>query len=188
MIPDDLRALIERERPKFLYTIPNFQNPTGVTLTAERRKKLYSIAAHYDRMILEDDPYGFSRAMRESRFRPSRHSIAKASSSISAPSQRPLRRGCASAGRSPPSRFAPSLTIAKQAADLHTSSLDQRIVHRYLTGFDSEAHIERIRRSYGERFAIMDGLCARPCRRDLPGRIPRAECFSGHLSRGREHE
>ena len=48
------------------------------------------------------------------------------------------------------------LTIAKQAADLHTSSLDQRIVHRYLTDFDSEGHIERIRRSYGERFAIMD--------------------------------
>jgi 2-aminoadipate transaminase len=48
------------------------------------------------------------------------------------------------------------LTIVKQAADLHTSSLDQRIAHRYLTDFDSQAHVERIRRSYGERFAIMD--------------------------------
>jgi 2-aminoadipate transaminase len=48
------------------------------------------------------------------------------------------------------------LTIAKQAADLHTSSLDQRIVHRYLAESDSEAHVERIRRSYGERFAAMD--------------------------------
>ena len=48
------------------------------------------------------------------------------------------------------------LTIVKQAADLHTSSLDQRIAHRYLTDFDSEAHVERIRRSYGERFAVMD--------------------------------
>jgi 2-aminoadipate transaminase len=48
------------------------------------------------------------------------------------------------------------LVIAKQAADLHTSSLDQRIVHRYLADFDSEAHIERIRQSYGERYRIMD--------------------------------
>ena len=48
------------------------------------------------------------------------------------------------------------LTIAKQAADLHTSSLDQRVVHRYLADFDSPAHVERIRQSYGERFRIMD--------------------------------
>jgi len=48
------------------------------------------------------------------------------------------------------------LTIAKQAADLHTSSLDQRIVHRYLTDSDSDGHIEKIRQSYGERFRIMD--------------------------------
>jgi 2-aminoadipate transaminase len=48
------------------------------------------------------------------------------------------------------------LTIAKQAADLHTSSLDQRIVYRYLTDFDNEAHVDRIRKSYGERHAVMD--------------------------------
>jgi 2-aminoadipate transaminase len=48
------------------------------------------------------------------------------------------------------------LVIAKQAADLHTSSLDQRIAHRYLTDFDSDAHIERIRAAYGQRFQIMD--------------------------------
>jgi len=55
-----------------------------------------------------------------------------------------------------PEEIRRKLTIAKQAADLHTSSLDQRIVHRYLADFDSEAHVERIRQSYGERFSIME--------------------------------
>jgi 2-aminoadipate transaminase len=61
LIPEALPELIERERPKFLYTIPSFQNPTGVTLTAERRRKLYEIAARYGLIVLEDDPYGALR-------------------------------------------------------------------------------------------------------------------------------
>ena len=61
LIPEALPALIEREKPRFLYTIPNFQNPTGVTLTAERRQSLYAIAARYGLIVLEDDPYGALR-------------------------------------------------------------------------------------------------------------------------------
>lgn len=61
LIPEALPELIEREKPKFLYTIPNFQNPTGVTLTAERRRTLYSIAARYGLLVVEDDPYGALR-------------------------------------------------------------------------------------------------------------------------------
>ncbi|MGA2886914.1 MAG: PLP-dependent aminotransferase family protein [Terracidiphilus sp.] len=155
LIPEALPALIERERTKFLYTIPNFQNPTGVTLNAERRRTLYSIAKHYGLIVVEDDPYGALRyAGKEI---PSIKSLDTEGiviylSTVSKTIAPGLRIGWVVAGE----EIRRKLTIAKQAADLHTSSLDQRIVHRYLSDFDSEAHIELIRQSYGERFSIMD--------------------------------
>jgi 2-aminoadipate transaminase len=155
LIPEALPELIEREHPKFLYTIPNFQNPTGVTLSAERRRALYTIAARYGLVILEDDPYGALRYAGLSI--PSVKSLDTEGivvylSTVSKTIAPGLRIGWAVASE----EIRHKLTIAKQAADLHTSSLDQRIVHRYLTDFDSDSHVERIRHSYGERFAIMD--------------------------------
>jgi 2-aminoadipate transaminase len=155
LIPEELPALIERESPKFLYNIPNFQNPTGVTLTAARRKTLYSIASRYGLVILEDDPYGALRYAGEN-VHPIKaldtEGIVIYQSTISKTIAPGLRVGWVVASK----EIRAKLTIAKQAADLHTSSLDQRIVHCYLSGFDSEAHIERIRKSYGERYSVMD--------------------------------
>ena len=155
LIPEELPALIEREKPKFLYTIPNFQNPTGVTLTAERRKTLYSIAARYGLIVLEDDPYGALRYAGEN-VPPIKsldtEGIVIYQSTVSKTIAPGLRVGWVVA--SPEIRA--KLVIAKQAADLHTSSLDQRIVHQYLSDFDSDAHIERIRQAYGARYGVMD--------------------------------
>ncbi|MGA3373148.1 MAG: PLP-dependent aminotransferase family protein [Terracidiphilus sp.] len=155
LIPEELPALIERERPKFLYTIPNFQNPTGRTLSAERRKTLYSIAARYGLIVLEDDPYGCLRYAGTT-IPPIKaldtDGIVIYLSTVSKIIAPGLRIGWVVATE----EIRRKLVIAKQAADLHTSSLDQRIVHRYLKDFDSEAHIERIRQAYGERYSIMD--------------------------------
>jgi len=155
LIPEELPALIERERPKFLYTIPNFQNPTGRTLAAERRKTLYSIAARYGLIVIEDDPYGCLRYAGET-IPPIKaldtEGIVIYLSTVSKIIAPGLRIGWVVATE----EIRRKLVIAKQAADLHTSSLDQRIVHRYLADFDSDAHIERIRQSYGERYRIMD--------------------------------
>jgi 2-aminoadipate transaminase len=155
LIPEALPELIERERPKFLYTIPSFQNPTGVTLTAERRKKLYKIVSRYGLIVLEDDPYGALRYAGKN-IQPIKsldtEGIVIYQSTVSKTIAPGLRIGWVVACE----EIRRKLTIVKQAADLHTSSLDQRIAHRYLTDFDSDAHVERIRRSYGERFAIMD--------------------------------
>jgi 2-aminoadipate transaminase len=155
LIPEALPELIEREQPKFLYTIPNFQNPTGVTLTAERRCRLYEIAARYGLMVVEDDPYGAVRYA--GKYIPPIKSLDTEGiviyhSTVSKTIAPGLRIGWVVASE----EIRRKLTIAKQAADLHSSSLDQRIVHRYLTEFDSQGHIEQIRRAYGERFAIMD--------------------------------
>jgi 2-aminoadipate transaminase len=155
LIPEALPALIERERPKFLYTIPNFQNPTGVTLSADRRRTLYAIAARYGLIVVEDDPYGALRyagthipAIKSL----DTEGIVIYNSTVSKTIAPGLRIGWTIAAPEIRRR----MTIVKQATDIHTSTLDQRIVHRYLADFDSAAHIERIRASYGERFRIMD--------------------------------
>lgn len=57
LLMDDVEEKIKKYHPKFIYTIPTFQNPTGVTLTEDRRKKLAELAEKYDVMVLEDDPY-----------------------------------------------------------------------------------------------------------------------------------
>lgn len=155
LIPEALPDLIRQHRPKFLYTIPNFQNPTGVTLAAERRVKLAQIAAEHSLTVLEDDPYGKLR-YRGTEIPPVKHwdtagcvLYASTFSKTIAPG---LRVGWVVAAP----EFFSRLLILKQAADLHTSSLDQRVAHQFMTRHDPAAHIEKIRHAYGERFAAMD--------------------------------
>lgn len=155
LIPEALPELIKRHRPKFLYTIPNFQNPTGVTMKAERRQALARIAAEHKLVILEDDPYGKLRYS-GTEVPPVKHwdeagwvLYASTFSKTIAPG---LRLGWVAA----PAEIFSKLLILKQAADLHTSSFDQRVAHVYLTSNDQTVHLEKIRRAYGERFAVMD--------------------------------
>ena len=155
LIPEALPELIRLHRPKFLYTIPNFQNPTGVTLNAERREKLARIAAEHHLVIVEDDPYGKLR-YRGADVPPVKHwdeadSVIYAStfSKTIAPG---LRLGWVVASPEVLSR----LLILKQASDLHTSSFDQRVAHAFLMQNDQTAHLERIRNAYGERFDVMN--------------------------------
>lgn len=155
LVPEAIPELIRQHRPKFLYTIPNFQNPTGVTLPADRRQKLAEIAAAHNLTILEDDPYGQLR-YRGTDIPPVKHwdtagrvLYASTFSKIIAPG---LRTGWVIA---PPDVFS-RLLMLKQASDLHTSSFDQRVAHAYLMQSDAMAHVEKIRAAYGERFAVMD--------------------------------
>jgi 2-aminoadipate transaminase len=155
LIPEALPELIRRHRPKLLYTIPNFQNPTGVTMAAARREALAKIAAQHRVTVLEDDPYGKLR-YHGTDVPPVKHwdtdgtvLYASTFSKTIAPG---LRLGWVVAR---PEMFS-RLLILKQAADLHTSSFDQRVAHAYLTRENQTRHLERIRHAYGERFAVMD--------------------------------
>jgi 2-aminoadipate transaminase len=156
LIPEALPELIAKHRPKFLYTIPNFQNPTGITLTIDRRRSLARIAAEHQLLVVEDDPYGKLR-YRGTDIPPIKHwddagqiIYASTFSKTIAPG---LRLGWVVA---PPEVFSRML-ILKQASDLHTSSFDQLVAHVYLTQNDQNAHLEKIRRAYGERYEVLDG-------------------------------
>ncbi|MBN1484765.1 MAG: PLP-dependent aminotransferase family protein, partial [Chloroflexia bacterium] len=65
MIIEELDRILQIVTPKFIYTVPTFQNPSGRTMSAERRKKLMALAEHYDVIIVEDDPYGELRYIGE---------------------------------------------------------------------------------------------------------------------------
>jgi 2-aminoadipate transaminase len=126
-----------------------------VTLAASRREALARIAASHGLLILEDDPYGKLR-YRGADVPPVKHwdetggvIYASTFSKTIAPG---LRLGWVAAT----DEIMQRLLILKQAADLHTSSFDQRVALAYLTGNDQTSHLETIRRAYGERFAVME--------------------------------
>lgn len=155
LIPEAIPELVRKYRPKFLYTIPTFQNPTGLTLVRERREALARIAAELKLLVIEDDPYGKLRYSGVE-VPPIKHWDAAGQvlyvSTFSKTIAPGFRLGWVVA---PPEIFS-KLLILKQASDLHTSSFDQRVAHGYLTSGKQPEHLARIRAAYGERFGILD--------------------------------
>ena len=159
--PEALEALIAEHRPTLLYTVPTFHNPTGRTLSLERRVALAEVAERTGIWIVEDDPYGELRYSGETL--PAVASLAPAQgrtlaistlSKIAAPG---LRIGWVRA----PRMLLRSMTIAKQAADLHSSTVDQAAAARWLATADLAGHIARLRAEYGaRRDALLAGLAA----------------------------
>ncbi|HUQ60793.1 PLP-dependent aminotransferase family protein [Lentzea sp.] len=167
LLPASLREVAERERPTMLYLVPAFANPTGRTLTASRRSEIAALAAEHDFWIVEDDPYG------ELRYRGSSAApIASISdrtvylgsfSKIGAPG---MRLGWLRA----PADLLRTLVIVKQAADLHTSTVDQAAAAAYLSRTDLDAHVARLCVEYGTR---RDAMIAA-----LPSTVPDGTTWS----------
>ena len=151
---DELEQALRRARVKLVYLVPNFQNPRGTTLSLERRVRLARLAAEYQVAVLEDDPYAELRYSGAA-LPPVAGLEEKAEvihlGSFSKTLAPGLRLGFAVADE----RIIRALTIAKQAADLHTGLLSQRAVSRLLETFDYEAHLRRLQKLYGERLAAM---------------------------------
>lgn len=149
MIPEALEEVIKAERPSLVYLVPTFANPTGRTLPADRRTAIAALAAAHGVWVVEDDPYG------ELRYRgdplpalavgASGHVIYLGSfSKIGAPG---LRLGWLRA----PAGLLRTLVVVKQAADLHTSTVDQAAAAIYLAAADLDAHIGVLRAAYRAR-------------------------------------
>jgi 2-aminoadipate transaminase len=159
--PDALRSLIAQHRPTLLYTVPTFHNPTGRTLSRERRLALAEVAERTGLWIVEDDPYSELRYSGETlpavaSLMPA-HGRTLAISTLSKIAAPGLRIGWVRA----PRMLLRSLTIAKQAADLHSSTVDQAAAARWLATTDLAAHVEHLRAEYGaRRDALLSGLGA----------------------------
>ncbi|BAP85283.1 aminotransferase [Paucilactobacillus hokkaidonensis JCM 18461] len=148
------QALKDNPEARLIYTIPTFQNPTGRTMTLERRKKLVELAVKYDVMVLEDNPYGAIRW--EGDNLPSLKSMDTTGhviymgtlSKILAPG---LRLGWVVAEPALIKKY----TMMKQSADLHTDSLAQYIAAKYFAQNDINAHIATITALYHKREQLM---------------------------------
>lgn len=158
MLIEDLEDKIVRYKPKFVYTISTFQNPTGRTLPAERRKKLLDICQKHGVLILEDDPYcdlrysGEAVAPIKSMDTDNTVIYLMSFSKIISPG---LRVGAAIADP----RIIGKYNIAKQGEDLHTSNLSQEIVNGYMRSGKAETHIEKICANYrAKRDAMLKKL------------------------------
>jgi 2-aminoadipate transaminase len=156
--PEAAAALAARHGARLLYTIPTFQNPTGRTLPLARREALVQLARDGGFWLLEDDPYGELRYRGEAlpplAALDDRVLSLSTLSKIAAPG---LRIGWVRA----PERLRKPLTIAKQAADLHSSTVDQAATARWLEAIDLGARVAALRRAYGaRRDALLDGLAA----------------------------
>jgi 2-aminoadipate transaminase len=157
--PDALADVLERERPTLLYLVPTFANPTGHTLTLERRAAVAQLAARHGVWVVEDDPYG------ELRYR---GASVPALAAQPGAEDRVVHLGSFSKIASPGMRLgwlrAPAdlmrpLTVAKQATDLHTSTIDQAAAAAYLAAVDLDAHVRRLCSAYRERRdAMVDAL------------------------------
>ncbi|MGD9703985.1 MAG: PLP-dependent aminotransferase family protein [Acidimicrobiia bacterium] len=150
MRTDELeRLLASGLRPKLLYTVPNFQNPSGATMPVERRRHLAALADRFGFVIVEDDPYGVLRFRGE--HLPSVRTFSERVVTLGTASKL-LAPGLRVAWLAAPEWLFGSLVRLKQAADLHTSTLAQRIAadvlgdHEFLA-----AHVRRIGAIYRAR-------------------------------------
>jgi 2-aminoadipate transaminase len=159
MRTSELELAIDQTRPKLIYVTPTFQNPKGTTLSLERRLELVRIARDKGVAVLEDEPYAELR-----------YAGAALPPLAALDRDAPvIHLGTFSKTLAPGLRIAwavaapetiHALTVAKQAADLHTNTLAQRAVARMLETFDYEGHLLRIRALYGERCRAMRSAVA----------------------------
>ncbi len=139
---------------KVLYTISTFQNPSGITMSYEKRKKLLELAKTYDFIIFEDNPYGELRFAGEeiptikSMDTEGRVVYLSTFSKILSPG---LRLGYVSCDPALMER----MIICKQVEDVHTNVLSQMIAYEFVTRFDIDAHIAKLRAAYGKKCKLM---------------------------------
>lgn len=147
-------ALKESDGQKLVYVIPNFQNPTGDTMTLEKRKAVYQLACKYDAVVLEDNPYGDLRFAGEdivpvkSMDKESRVIYSGTFSKILAPG---LRVGYACG----PKEIIQKMVICKQVADVHTTIWSQVVCYKFMQQVDINKHFEYLREIYRKKFALM---------------------------------
>ncbi len=159
IVPESLAAVAARTRPKLLYVIPNFQNPSGRLMTQERRARVLEIARAFDFIVIEDDPYGelvyvenADTTPVKSRDEDGRVIYLGSFSKVLAPG---LRCGFIVA----PPAIASRLEIAKQAADLCSGMLDQSIVDEFCASGALRPQIDKVRAFYrGKRATLLSSL------------------------------
>ena len=168
MIPSAARETLNKARKqgqsiKFIYTVPNFQNPAGVTLAAERRRELLQLAREFDLIVVEDNPYGMLRFEGEAL-----PTLAALELEETGDVNRVVYLGTFSKIFAPGVRLGwvhaqpgilHKINVGKQGADLCSSNLSQMLISSYFQNADWRAYVKRLNGIYRERRdAMLDAL------------------------------
>ena len=154
MIPEALEAAAKSGKGRYIYLIPNFQNPTGITMSETRRKEIYDIASRYDLYIYEDDPYGEIRFAGEPV--PAFKSFDVDNRVIYAGSySKTLSAGLRVGFLYGPADIIEAIQLLKNNSDGQMPLLTQRVVSRVLDTIDYEAQIAKTREIYGRKCRLL---------------------------------
>lgn len=183
LLPEHLEEQLRVHRPKLLYAVPTFNNPSGATWSRARREQVVELCRRYGVLMLEDNPYGEIRFDESPEaYPPTLAAIDRnlggdtcvvytgTFSKIVAPG---LRTGWIIG----PAGLVKMIARAKQAADLHSSTIDQRALHELLLTFDLEAHIRLVSREYKSRMKLLSAELASQSWQDTSFLEPRGGMF-----------
>lgn len=150
-------ALQQEKNVRFIYTIPNFQNPSGVTMSAEKRKAVYALAKKYGVLIIEDNPYG--DLYYGEKPAPAIKSLDEDGIVIYAGSfSKIISPGMRVAWCVAPQPVISKFTVCKQGQDVHTNIWSQMVCCELIQNYDFEAHLERLRALYSKKAKLMMDL------------------------------
>lgn len=151
------KALQTHKNARFIYTIPNFQNPSGITMSLEKRKKMYELAKKYNVLILEDNPYGDLRYSGE--YIPCIKSFDEDGIVLYAGSMsKVISPGIRVAYVIAPKPIFQKMVVCKQGNDVHTNIWSQMVCNELMTKYDFDSHLEKLRNLYRKKAQFMMDL------------------------------
>lgn len=153
----------EGRRVKFLYVVPNFQNPTGLLIGLEKRRRLLDWAARHDVLIVEDDPYGdlyFEDQASSAETRPIKADDREGRVVYLSTFSKTLAPAFRTAWMVAPAPLAARFEVAKQTLDLCTGSFDQRVVYEACRDGVLDRHVPRLRHLYRRKCDVMEQALA----------------------------
>lgn len=148
-----LRRILAREKPKVMYTVPNFQNPSGITYSERNRLEISRLLQGTGTILIEDDPYGDLRFSGNPK--PSFKELCPYNTVMLGSFSKTIIPGFRLGWIVAPKYIMERLIVAKQATDLHTSHFTQSIIYQYLKDNNIETHIQQIREVYGKQCIAM---------------------------------
>ena len=155
------KSVMSRHKPKLIYSVPNFQNPSGISYSEKTRQEMADILQGTSTLLIEDDPYGDLRytGSAKSSFK----AILPANTILLGSFSKTISPGLRLGWIVAPHDIMEKLIIAKQAADLHTTHFTQCILYQYLKDNDIDAHIKKIKEAYGKQAKAMLDSIERYC-------------------------
>ena len=174
---EELKKTLKTHKPKLAYLIPNFQNPTGLTYSAQNRKEVFEAIKDEDTILIQDDPYGELRFEDGERIpyiglnQTEKNIYLGSFSKIVTPG---MRLGYIIANK----EIIHMLETAKQASDLHSNIFGQYLISDYLYNNDLDKHIEKIKKLYKSQAEAMVGAMEKYFPKNVKYTIPKGGMFS----------